>query len=117
MEERNDWLTLMQGKVLYLQYLALCREEQIRPDPRVISLCGRYITARRTPAPTVMSAPNSNFLSSSSSFVSMSISVLNLDDLHISTGLLKILRTLFENHKEVLTHSSTPQPPPPWRNL
>jgi hypothetical protein len=40
--------------------------------------------------------------------------VLNLDDLHISTGLLKILRTLFENHKEVLTHSrpaSTPQPP------
>lgn len=72
MEERNDWLTLMQGKVLYLQYLALCRKEQIRPDPRVISLCG-----------------------------SMSISVLNLDDLHISTGLLKILRTLFENHKEV----------------
>ena len=58
MEERNDWLTLMQGKVLYLQYLALCREEQIRPDPRVISLCGRYITARRTPAPTVMSASN-----------------------------------------------------------
>jgi hypothetical protein len=44
LEERNDWLTLMQGKVLYLQYLALCRKEQIRPDPRVISLCGRFVS-------------------------------------------------------------------------
>lgn len=46
MEERNDWLRLMQGKVLYLQYLALCKKEQTRPDPHIISLCGRLVPVR-----------------------------------------------------------------------
>lgn len=72
MEERNDWFTLMQGKVLYLQYLALCRNEQLRPDPRIIALCG-----------------------------SMNISVLNLDELRLSTNLVEILGTLIESHREV----------------
>ncbi len=42
-EERDDWLVLMQGKILYLQYLNLARDELCRPDTRIISLLSRYV--------------------------------------------------------------------------
>jgi len=71
-EERNDWFILLQGKVLYMQYLAFCRKEEVRPDPRFITLCG-----------------------------SMSISVLNLDNLDLPVPLLDILGMLFQSHKEI----------------
>jgi len=72
MEERNDWLRLMHGKVLYLQYLAVCRKEQSRPEPRIISLYG-----------------------------SVNISVLHLDKLPLSADVLRLIGTLVESHKEV----------------
>lgn len=65
-EERDDWLALLQGRIVYLQYLALAEKEKFHPDTRVLS----------------------------DLLASQRLSNLNLDDRPLTSGVLKIFEPL-----------------------
>jgi len=70
-EERDDWLFLLRGKILYLQYLALMESSNQRPDLRVV-----------------------NF------FSLRNVGTLHLEGVKITVPVLKILCGVLEDHEE-----------------
>ncbi|KAL6056031.1 Calponin (CH) domain containing protein [Balamuthia mandrillaris] len=70
-EERDDWLFLAKGKVLYLKYLALCETNKERPDTRILSL-----------------------------FPRRNIGTLSLEGLKLTVPVLQILTSLLVDHTE-----------------
>lgn len=70
-EERDDWLFLLRGKILYLQYLALLGETNARPDLRVINW-----------------------------FSLRNVGTLNMEGVKLTVPLLKILCDVLCDHEE-----------------
>lgn len=70
-EERDDWLFLLRGKMLYLQYLNLMEQTKSRPDTRIVSLFSRR-----------------------------SVGTLNIDGKPLTVPVLRIIGGALAEHKE-----------------